>query len=206
MKRQRDTKEKSKKRMKMFKNVAIEKKAITIGVTASEINGTSGAIGSLMANLLQGNNYDERIGNKVQLLNLQWKIEISYASTVTPGSGAFDIVLDKKPTGTLPNVNAVFNGFHPADFLLFRKNARYKCLTNRFWGYDSASLNRKYDCIGGYIDLKKRTVSYTGDAGNITDLADGQNDLLYIFRSSNTGGGGVSYGVNADIRVVYIDV
>lgn len=197
-------KRKKSKKMKIYKQ--IEKKALTLGITASNVDAATGTIASIFANIGQGIDLDERIGQKMNVHSIQWKIQINLVNTTVLGFGAFDLIQDNKPTGSLPSITDIFNASAPKDLIKYTLKTRFKTLRNQTFSYASYSIDNKGVWLEGYIEFKKpKIVQYTGTSTGTGQLIDGGPDVYYVFRSTNSATGNFSYGVNGDIRVIFSD-
>lgn len=204
LQRQQSQLYKLKKEFKLMKK-HIESKALTISANSSNVEATTGAMGSLMTYCIQGLNNSERIGNRINILSIQYTAWVYQLSSTLGGMGSFDIILDRNPTGTLPTITSIYFSGAPDEPLLFNKKlSRFKRIAHHSFAYGTGSIDSIGQVFEGYRKINLETI-YTGNVGNITDLTSGKNDLLYVFRSTNTSAGNVSYGCVGNFRIVFKD-
>lgn len=207
-KRKRETVDSLSKAISSLKkkmNKERELKAFQITFSSANIDGTSGALNSFGGQLGQGIGSTDRIGNQVFLVKAQYKIWCYVESSTTRGMGAFSMVLDRKPTGVLPAVTDVFLTTTPTSFQSYNNKTRFRVLRDNFFEYPTASGGDNYgQTFEGFIKINK-TVQFSGTTASITSMTNGSNDLLGVWRSSNTSAGNTSYGTVTCIRYFYYD-
>lgn len=183
-----------------------EKKIFGLDSTIAQVNGATGQISSAYNGLVQGNGLLNREAMVITPVSLRIPF-LTNQITVSgvQGFGCLDIVLDRRPTGTLPTVDTVFNGFSPKDLPLYGNRKRFKILRHIIWSYDLGTLDSKGYHGDVYITFKNLRTTFTGNAGTQADFTNGQNDILIIWRSTNTSVGNLSYGVDFDSRVTFTD-
>lgn len=197
---------KLKKEVSLLKK-SIEKKALQYSFLTSQVDST-GTSASLMLNIPQGLQYDERIGMSVSPRSILMIVTIYPNTNTITGSGAFNLILDKQPNGILPTPLTIFTNVEPEKLLFQPYKKRFKNLKE--WHFDyNTTANGGGDSpqtLKFYLDLSKYgPTQYSGASANITSLANGRNDYIITFRSTNTATGSVSYGVRASLRMIYTD-
>lgn len=187
-----------------FIKKSIEMKNVSYDLTQTAVP-QAGAITSVLT-LPQGLTFTTRIGNRIQPLYLQAAFVVNYYTTTVQGCGSIDIVLDKYPTGSLPGVTSIFNGSHPKDLPLTSVVKRFKILKHVLFNYDIGTLSAKGFDFKAYIPLMKYgNTIYTGNAGDQTDFTSGRNDILIVYRSSNSDSPVYTYGCLADCKITFYD-
>lgn len=183
---------------------AVERKALTYQYSTSQVDATSASIASLGANITQGSTASNRIGNKVSLKSIQYNIWCYNGGATTSGQGAVDILLDRNPTGTLPAITDIYSDGDPTRLIYWGYKSRFKSLVHHHFTYDATSLSAEGKVFQGYKKISY-DMQFNGSAGTIADLAKGQNDILIVYRSSNTSAGGLSYGTVSNYRLIFTD-
>lgn len=191
-------------------NESIEKKSYNNSYAISNVDGTTGSIASLCANIVPGDEDGKRTGLKIAPKYIQYKVWCYNEATTQRGAGCFTIVKDMHPDGTLPVITDIYSNGNPLALVAYQKKQRFKELKCHTFEYATSewsgpiSGNNYGHLYEGYIPIKEIT-KYSASNGGITDLLDGQNDYLLVWRSSNTSSGSLSYGTGAYVRIVYED-
>lgn len=161
--------------------------------------GTAATFASLDCSptIQQGSDSNERIGRKIQLHSLRVKGTVSKA---TAGGNTFRIVAvyDKAPNGAAPAVTTVFHEDTPLGMPNTSFRDRFiilRDMTIDLFSETATSHIRHFDF---YVPLKGLVTRYSGNAGTIADVVEGNIALYWV--SSATGD-----ILASNARITYLD-
>lgn len=192
---------------KIVKQDRPEHKFFSTSNLGTTIAGTAGNVSSSIVNILdiaQGTNINERIGNEIKVLSVNYKAHVDDQNQDTTLSHRVFLIEDKQQiSDTAPSVSDIFSVIHPNNYQLSIANLKRFRILNKSSVRTAlaASTNpNEYGELNMFEKFKyPLKVRYNGTAST-----DGQKNLLYIvnmveFASS------VTNGLYQNVRVKYID-
>lgn len=189
------------KRVKKLEK-SVEVKALNLAGSGNVV-AAGGIVSSIGGLIVQGVGVNQRIGYRLQWTQIQVSATINIQTTTLAGAGSMDIILDRHPTGTLPATSDIFSGSAPKDLINENSRKRFKVLAHEAFDYDAGSLSLLGRTFQTFRKLPYRLM-IGGAAGTIADLKDGENDIIVIWRSTNSSSA-TTYGIAYDYRVQYTD-
>lgn len=167
-------------------------------IAASNWNAdTTGTIGHLNV-IAQGASDQQRVGKKVIMRSIQLRGRAIAGSTGTVADGAFIMVWDKRPTGTLPAITDVLEGVSAQAMNKADNEGRFKILKRCdmiFAGNSTTpATGLEIQNMDFYMKLNMRTIFKSVGTGAIGDIEEG---ALYALSVGN-----VAAGTTAPIFVV----
>lgn len=168
---------------------------------------TTGTI-VLAATIAQGASTSQRVGKKVALKGIQIRGNVFANSAAVVPDGAWFLVYDKRPTGSLPGITDILVSAHPASFNNDANSGRFQILRRKDYSLSGNSTtpatgNEVAD-INEYIKLRgKSSVFKAAGTGAIGDIEEG---ALYLVSVGNVAAGTGAITAQIAARTRYVDV
>lgn len=186
----------------------VETGFVDTNMAGFELNASGGGV--LLINAVpNGTGVTQRIGKKISLKSVQLRCYVrSDGPTFVAGHGYVAIVYDRRPQGTLPGRDSIYNGFDPVSMSNDQWSGRFKILKR--WDFDvsgniASVANVKENSVevfNEYVSTKGLvTISKTGGTGAIGDLEQGA--LYLIFGSDQPSG--TTLKIYGNTRVRFVD-
>lgn len=140
---------------------SVEKKYYQFSSSAGTQVGSSGFIEHYMSLIIQGTGQAQRLGNQIKILYIQIEWRANITSTTLQGAGSLDIVLDRKPTGTLPTLLPLYSNANAGPYFLPNKDLvggpdkRFKILSHTPFEYDLNTLSSLGYDDKAYLSITK---------------------------------------------------
>jgi len=175
-------------------------------VVATYAMDTTGSI-TLIATVAQGASVSQRIGKKIRWESIQCRGLATSNATTAIADGAWLLVYDKRPTGSLPaitdilitaNSNALNNDNNSGRFQILRR------LNYVFTGNSTTPATGKeaYD-VSEFVNVKRPCIFKSAATGAIGDIEEG---ALYLVTVGNQAAGAAACKVDVAFRVRYRDM
>jgi len=168
---------------------------------------TTGTI-VLASTIAQGTAVTQRVGKRIILKNVQVKGTFQNNAAATYTFCELALVYDKRPTGSLPNINDIFDSFTSYAFAKDTGSPRFTIL--RRWSYCLAGAPATGNglgtaaCIDDFVKIKDKPVVYKAAAtGAIADIEEG---ALYLVSLGGNAAGTSAASGTFSLRVRFVDV
>lgn len=179
----------------------IELKHFTTSVAIAALVNQTAQYSSLII-IPQGDDQGERIGDKITLKSISYKLQIGIAANETGGAACrFMLIYDRRPNGAQATAAEVLNTARTYGLMNLNNTAdkgRFQVLHDQVWTYSIAGKQLGFE--KAYIPLKNLPVLYDAEVGDITDVQRGNLFGLFI-----TEGNDQNISANGYIRVRYVD-
>lgn len=160
-----------------------ERKYIDVTVNESIAAG-GGATETLLNAISQGNTSTTRIGNKITMESIAWKLRFMATGAETGWLIRVMLVYDRKPAGALATWETVCTANAVLSLYTVTGNARgrFQVLYDKIFNMRDVA---RVQYLKGFINLKGKKGDYSlGNAGTIADLAKGS--LILMANTMNT--------------------
>lgn len=174
---------------------------------ASYAGDTTGSI-VLLNTVAQGAAVTQRVGKKIMMKSLQCRGIVKSNSATTVADCATLIVLDKRPTGSLPNITDILNTASSASFNNDANAGRFRILKRT----DKSLIgNATTPATGGeaynadfFLDLRGfQTVYKAAGTGAIGDI---EENALYLVTVGDNAAGNTAVTLNLGFRLRFVDI
>lgn len=168
---------------------------------------TTGTI-VLLATVAQGASVNQRIGKKAMWKSLQCRGTLNSGTTTTIADGAFLVVYDRRPTGSLPAITDILVTANSTSFNNDANSGRFQILKRVDFVHTGNSTTPATggECIDGsfFLDLKNKPVVFkAAGTGAIGDIEEGA--LYFVSVGATVPGTAASVGTLA-FRTRFQDV
>lgn len=166
---------------------------------------TTGSV-TLLNPIPQGAGSSERVGKKIMMTSIQSRGVSFGGTTATATDGAYMIVYDKRPTGTLPTITEILESATPSSMNKEDNATRFSILKRVDQVYigsvaNTLTVKSAYNA-DWYKKLKKVQLFNSVGTGAIGDIQSGAIYLVTIGGSVGTAAATLS----ASFRIRYIDI
>lgn len=169
---------------------------------------TTGSI-VLLATIAQGASVNQRIGKKVMLKSIQFRGFATADSTTTVAVGAFMIVYDKRPTGSVPAITDVLDSVAFQSFNNDANSGRFRILCRKELAFNGnnttagqQTTNSEYPA-SLYQKINRPCVFKAAGTGAIGDIEEG---ALYLITVGNIAAGTADANLIGGFRTRFVDV
>lgn len=169
---------------------------------------TTGSI-TLLATIPQGASVNQRIGKKVMLKSIQFRGFATADSTTTVSVGAFMIVYDKRPTGSLPAITDVLDSVAFQSFNNDANSGRFRILARKEIALNgnNTTAGQQTECsevvASFYMKVNRPTVFKAAGTGAIADIEEG---ALYLITLGNIAAGTADANLIGGFRTRFVDI
>lgn len=169
---------------------------------------TTGTI-TLVATIAQGTTVNTRIGKQARYKSFQIRGSVFSGTTTTSSQGAWMLVYDKRPTGSLPAITDILVSVSEDSFLNDNNSGRFRILRRKSYtciGKSTADTNSNPTIVHNideYIKCKKPITFKALGTGAIADIEMG---AVYLVTVGNTANGTASVQSSITIRTRFVDV
>lgn len=170
---------------------------------------TTGSI-ALIATIAQGTSTSERVGKKIQYKSIQIRGMATADSTTTSAAGAYLIVYDKRPTGSLPAITDILVTANSNSFNNDANSGRFRILKRVDYAFTgntaTAGQNTAKSAysVNEYLSLKGLKAEYmAAGTGAIGDISLG---ALYLVTVGNVAAGTADANLSTGARIRFNDV
>lgn len=174
---------------------------------AAYVMDTTGVI-ILVATIPQGASVNSRVGKKILYKSIQVRGNVnSNSAAVTPG-GAWIIVYDRRPTGSLPAITDVLVTANNDSFTNDANSSRFKIIRRQDYAFIGNTLTpttgkEVYD-VNEFIKLRNLPAVFKAAAtGAIGDISEG---ALYLICVGNFIAGTTAAGASLGFRTRFVDI
>lgn len=177
-----------------------------VGSTTYDMS-TSGSI--LHLNVVpQGTTVISRVGKKYMLKSIQFRGRSIAGSATTVADGAYMIVYDKRPTGSLPSITDILVSVNSESFNNDSNSPRFQILkrVDRIFTGNSSTITTDGCAHTEDFFLKLRNLPVVckfGTAGTIGEISDG---ALYMVSVGNVAAGTSAPSISGQFRIRFLDV
>ncbi|QOH96787.1 capsid protein [Lutraria rhynchaena circular ssDNA virus] len=180
---------------------------VDLGVGTYAFN-TTGAI-ALIPTVAQGTAVTQRVGKKIMWKHMQIRGIATADATTTNAAGAYLIVYDKRPTGSLPAVTDILDTANQRSFNNDANSGRFQILKRvdfSFVGNNATagqSTAKTQYVINHFLDLKGKDAEYmAAGTGAIGDISLG---ALYIVTVGDQAAGTSDANLIVGFRTRFVD-
>lgn len=194
-----------------------ESKVIDIAVGTLQVN-TTGTI-SLLNGCIQGTDYTQRIGRKIQLKSLyvRGRVQLETALNgvqISPQMARMMLVVDTQPNGVVFAITDLLNTAAPESQLNLNNRDRFMIICDKEWVFDPYIIQgtaTQSFAVGGrtisplkkYKKLNMETIFNSGNAGTIADMTSGA--LYMVWLGSQPAGAATDLNAIVSTRVRFKD-
>lgn len=186
------------RKLKRDINSRVEKKVATATVSINLAAGVAQYI--TLAAMPQGTTGATRIGDKITIETLAWKLRLAVADTETLGASLrVVIVYDRKPLGAAATWQQVFH-LNDINALMNMDNqyrGRFQVLYDQMFGLNVAGEQMKF--TKGFLKANKK-VLYNGNAGTVADIQYGHLFMMAMSQSNDQ-----NANISGYMRIRYSD-
>lgn len=149
---------------------------------------TTGTIAVVNA-MAQGADFDERIGNKIVMKGLEWRLRLQNEVNMTVGKTQhvrFMVVYDKQTNGALPAIGAVLTSIAVNSFKEVANRDRFLILKDQLVKFNTGGIESLTsagivdEVHHGFIPLRGLQCTYNAAAAGIGSIATGAIYVIVI--------------------------
>lgn len=169
---------------------------------------TTGTI-ALLATIAQGAAQTQRIGRKIQLKSIQVRGVAASSTATVQCSGAWMIVYDKRPTGSLPAITDILVSISSNSMTNSVNVGRFQIVARKNYSFigNTATAGQQTDkshyVVDKFIKINKPVVFKAAGTGAIGDIEQG---ALYIVSVGNVAAGTADADAILQFRTRFYDV
>jgi len=162
------------------KQLARQRNVGHIDAVDSDANANTTADIFLVSGVAQGTDADERLGNSITLMGVEYRIAMFPGSTQTTNQTATAIiVLDHNPNGGTFSATDLLVSASPRQFPNWENKQRFKILKRVTMTVgDVTDSTGLYPISHGFIPLRNVTSTFTGTAGAAANLV---TNAIFVF-------------------------
>jgi len=172
----------------------------------TQVINSTGSV-QLMSVLVQGAGQTQRVGKKVQIKSIQWRGLLQADTTTTFTKGAWILVYDRRPTGSLPAIGDILNSASPFAMNNDDNSGRFQILHRKDFvvigNTTTPSTGMEAITDDGFIKVNRPTVYKSLGTGAIADIEEG---ALYFVTIGQTAAGTADAGLSIIFRTRFLDV
>lgn len=178
----------------------------TVAVGAGNAGLTATPTAVLLNGCIQGTDGTTRIGRKISLKKLLFRMNITFQENTTGGTAAGSLagnvrllfVYDKQTNGAVPLSTDILLSATVTSPMNLDNRDRFQVIADKV--YHVSPVDNAGAYVKLYKKLNRQTIFNAGNAGTVADITTGSLYLFVFSTIATTGGGNIIFTYNSRVR------